>query len=120
MSSAEIAASARVNPVTVRKAIQVLHKAGLVYTLPGRNGGAALAKPVNQILLVEVYDLVQQEEQHLLSTHSPNPNCPVGRGVAHYLEGLRHDFEQVVRAELGNRTIADVLEEVIRGQKQSA
>ena len=49
VSSEELAASANVNPVHVRRVLGPLRDAGLVSSRPGPRGGWGLGRPVEQI-----------------------------------------------------------------------
>jgi len=107
VSSEELAVSADVNPVHVRRVLGPLREAGLVSSRPGPRGGWGLVRPVEQITLAEVWDLVT-EGGHVLGLHGPNPDCPVGRSVQESLTDLEHRVCAAIRAELGHVTVANL------------
>ncbi|MGX1902416.1 Rrf2 family transcriptional regulator [Thermolongibacillus altinsuensis] len=82
-----IARSVNTNPVVVRRVIGMLKKAGLVEVRPG-TGGAFLAKDIEDITLLDVYQAVEAVgEGGLFQFHDhPNPHCPVGANIQSVLE----------------------------------
>ena len=111
VSSEELAGSANVNPVHVRRVLGPLRDAGLVSSRPGPRGGWGLARPAAQITAAEVWVLVQGKE-HVLGLHGPNPDCPVGRSVQHSLIDLDARVRESVRAALSGVTVADLAAEL--------
>src|SRR4051812_16484489 len=107
VSSEELAISANVNPVHVRRVLGPLRDAGLVSSRPGPRGGWGLAQRVEQIRVAEVWDLVTGDEP-VLVLHGPNPDCPVGRSVQDSLTDLDTRARSAVRAELARVTVADL------------
>lgn len=114
VSSEELADSANVNPVHVRRVLGPLREAGLVSSRPGPRGGWGLARPAVQIGVAEVWGLVQGKE-HVLGLHGPNPACPVGRSVHHSLIDLDARVCESVQSTLSGVTIADLAAELRRG-----
>lgn len=107
VSSEELAASAQVNPVHVRRVLGPLRDAGLVSSRSGPRGGWGLAQPAAQIRLATVWDLVQDTEP-VLGLHGPNPDCPVGRSVQSSLVDLDARVREAVRSELAGVSVADL------------
>lgn len=107
VSSDELALSANVNPVHVRRVLGPLRKAGLVSSRSGAHGGWALARPAEEITVAEVWELVRGDEP-VLGLHGPNPACPVGRSVQESLVELDARARQAVVAELAHVTVAQL------------
>lgn len=78
VTSEQLAYSASTNAVVIRKLISSLVQAGLVQTQLGAGGGAHLAKPSNEITLLDIYNAV--ETAQIFSTHrtAPADDCFVG------------------------------------------
>lgn len=112
-SSAYIAESVCVHPVTIRKVIGLLSKAGLVETIAGSNGGAILARQPDQINLRQVYDLIKDEFPFALPENQPSPYCPVGRNIKQVLIQLFDDTDRLIALAMSKITIADILEQVL-------
>jgi len=111
VSSEELAQSANVNPVHVRRVLGPLREAGLVSSRPGPRGGWGLTRPAAQIGVADVWNLVQADE-HVLGLHGPNPACPVGRSIQHSLTDLDALVRESVRRTLGGVSIADLAAQV--------
>lgn len=109
VSSEELAISANVNPVHVRRVLGPLREAGLVTSRPGPRGGWGLARPADEVTVAEVWDLVQNDER-VLGLHGPNPDCEVGRSVQDSLIDLDGRVREAIRAELSLVTIATLAE----------
>jgi Rrf2 family protein len=110
VSSDELSGSTNTNPVYVRRVLGPLREAGLVHARQGSQGGWTLGRPAGDISLAEVWSLLQGDEP-VLGLHGPNPKCPVGAGIQHALHDLDAAVAAAVRAELGRRTIADLVRE---------
>lgn len=110
VSSDELSGSTNTNPVYVRRVLGPLREAGLVHARQGSQGGWTLARPAGDIGLDEVWSILQGDEP-VLGLHGPNPDCPVGAGIQHALHDLDGAVVAALRAELGRRTIADLVRE---------
>ena len=87
--------------------IDLLKKAGLVRVEAGV-GGASLAKPPEEITLLDIFRAVEPKEEPLFHFHeNPNPACPVGREVhgilSGYLDAAALAMENQLRAVRQNR-----------------
>lgn len=107
VSSEELAVSADVNPVHVRRVLGPLRDAGLVSSRPGPHGGWGLTRSAADISLAEVWELVQDDDP-VLGLHGPNPACPVGRSIQGALVDLDARVRGAVRAELARVSVADL------------
>lgn len=108
VSSDDLAASADVNPVHVRRLLGPLRAAGIVRSRPGPHGGWELAARPEDISLGHIWRLLQGDDS-LLGLHSPSSDCPVGRGVQPFLVELDRGVTHAVEIELGRTTVLDVL-----------
>ena len=77
MTSNFLAGSIQVNPVVVRNVLGQLSDAGIVGIRAGV-GGAFLAKPAEDITLLDIFKAVEKEEALFHFHENPNPLCPVG------------------------------------------
>ena len=112
LPSSLIAGSVGTNPALIRRLIGRLAEAGMVTTVMGSTGGAALARPAAGITLLEVFRAV--ETSALISLHhAPNPACMVGREITGALKrwrrvrtrwtgaGRHHDCRHAGRSRTG-------------------
>lgn len=114
LTSSEIAKSLANNPVQVRRNLAHLRTAGLV-SVTGRGPGAGwtITRPADTISLSEVYDALAETGPFALHAHDPNPECTVGAGIRPVLTGIYAEALDAMIRELGTRTIADVLDEIL-------
>lgn len=104
-----LASSIQVNPVIIRKLLGQLKDAGLV-TVQRGSGGASLAKPADEISLLDIFKAVESlESGKLFHFHeNPNPNCPVGRSIHPVLDGRLDQIQSAMEREMQRITLADI------------
>lgn len=110
LTSDFIAESVNVNPVVIRRILQQLKAAGLVTVARG-TGGCSIAKPLEDITFLDVYNAVEcVESGELFHFHeNPNPNCPVGRNIHDILDDKLKRIQDAMENEMTKITIADVI-----------
>lgn len=109
LTSEFLAGSIHVNPVVIRRLLQQLKAAKLITVARG-SGGAGIAKPLEEITLLDVYRAVAcVDHGELFHFHeSPNQECPVGRNIHHVLDEKLQRVQQAMEDELQKITLADV------------
>ena len=112
VSSDEVARSAAVSPVYLRRVLGPLRAAGLVRSRPGSGGGWKLCRPPGEIGLDEVWSIVKGDDT-VLGLHGPSPNCPIGAGLISVFDGIERRVAAAIERELAGRTIGDVLCEAV-------
>lgn len=77
ITSEFLASSVNVNPVVIRRLLQQL-KAGKIVNVTRGSGGAEIAKPINEVTLLDIYNAVECVEDGELFHFHENPNnlCP--------------------------------------------
>lgn len=115
VTSEFLASSINVNPVIIRRILSQLRDAGIVEVRRG-TGGAAPAKPLQEITLLDVYRAVDcVEENNLFHFHeNPNVNCPVGKNIHNILDGRLLQVQEAMERELQAITLADVMADLKR------
>ena len=113
LTSDFLAGSINVNPVVVRRLLQQLKAAGLITVARG-SGGAAIAKPLEEITFLDVYNAVECVDNGELFHFHENPNamCPVGRNIHNVLDEKLYCVQKAMEAEMDNITLAKVAEDV--------
>jgi Rrf2 family protein len=113
VSSEQLAASVRTNPVVVRRIIRALARAGLVATKEGKGGGARLARSPRRIALLEIYRAVEDDGGILaFNPNPPNRRCPVSCGIKGALAPVFGAVEDALAHTLGKATLAAVLDRI--------
>ena len=113
LTSDQVAASVKTNPVIIRRCLGDLCRAGLVGVRHGAGAGWSLARPAEEITLLDVHDAVGQEPPFGLHHAEPNLECPVGRGIRPALSRVYGGIDQALRRELAAVSVADVLRETL-------
>ena len=108
-----LASSINTNPVIIRKILSQLKKAGLVKVARG-SGGASIARPMEEITFLDIYEAVDSiEEGTLFHFHEhPNAKCPVGRNIHQVLAPKLKQVQSVMEQELGSITLNDIEKEI--------
>lgn len=104
-----MAGSIGTNPVVVRKLLQQLKAAGLVDVARG-TGGVAIARPLSNITLLDIYKAVEcTPESELFHFHeNPNSMCPVGRNIHAVLDPKLEAAQKAFETSLSTTTLADI------------
>lgn len=112
VTSQFLASSVNVNPVVIRRTLSQLKNAGLINVARG-TGGATIARPLNQITLLDVFNAVDSIENDTLFHFHDNPNtdCPVGRNIHHGLDDKLQKVQDAMENELKAITLADVVDD---------
>jgi DNA-binding IscR family transcriptional regulator len=104
-----MAGSAGVHPVAIRNVLGMLRRAGLVETRQGAPG-ASLGRPLGSITLLDVFRAVGGDAELFPRHDAPNPDCPVGAGIADALDRTLGEAQRALEARLAATTLAEVVE----------
>lgn len=104
-----LAKSTNVNPVIIRKILVQLKGAGLIEVARG-TGGTTVAKPLNEVTFLDVYQAVEcVGKGDLFHFHeNPNINCPVGKNIHHILDDKLLRIQLAMEKELASITLEDL------------
>lgn len=108
-----MAGSIGVNPVIVRNITGMLRRAGLVNTQQGA-AGARIARPLNEITLLDVFKAVETEEELFSMHENPNPACPIGSGIQTVLEAEFSAAQESMETRLSRTTIETVVRNLMK------
>lgn len=108
-----IAGSVGTNPVVIRRITSMLGKAGLIEVRPGI-AGAKLARPAEEIRLLDIYSAVDAVgEGSLFAVHEhPNPECPVGQNIAGAIIPVFGMAQQAMENVLRQVTLAQISSQI--------
>ena len=108
-----LALSIGTNPVVVRRIAKLLENAGLIQIHAGV-GGSALAKPLDDIHLLDVYRAVEVvDAEGLFAIHAhPHPACPVGAHIQATLDGVFVDARRALEQVLQQQTLRDIVQDL--------
>ena len=109
LKSEQVAESVNTNPVVIRRMLCELAEAQLVVSQTGAMGGSKLARPAQQITLLDIYLAVESRGVFSLHCHPPNRHCPVGVNIGAVLNEVLDEVDSAVERVLANITIKDVV-----------
>lgn len=104
-----LAGSTNVNPVVIRKILGQLKGSGLINVVRG-TGGAVIAKPLNSITFLDIYNAVEcVENKSLFHFHeNPSADCPVGKNIHRILDSRLMQVQNAMEKELASITLEDL------------
>ena len=112
-TSEQIASSANTNPVVIRRLLGDLRRAGLVESRRGVGAGWTLARDLESMTLLDVYEAVEPGPLFALHRATPDPGCVVGHGIQPAMRRVYDGIEETLRRELARVTLQDVLQDVL-------
>ncbi|MBR6419057.1 MAG: Rrf2 family transcriptional regulator [Oscillospiraceae bacterium] len=110
VTSAFLAGSIGVNPVIVRNVLGQLSAAGLVEIRAGV-GGAHLARPAEEITLLDLFRAVEKDKALFHFHENPNPLCPVGRNIHTVMDSRLTDIQSAMERQMAETTLRQLVDE---------
>ena len=113
VTSTFLAGSIGTSPVMVRTIVGMLKQAGIINSSKGKTG-ITLARPLEQITLLDLWRAVDQSNaDSLFHFHeNPCPQCPVGGNIHAALDGRLTAAQQALEDQLQRTTLADVEKDI--------
>jgi len=108
MTSETIAKILNTNPVVVRRTMAGLRKRGYVQSEKGHGGGWRLARPLDDISLLDVYDALERPDLFCLVPSSDHAGCLVEIAVNKALEDARREAEALLLSRFATLTLSDI------------
>ena len=112
-TSESLARSIGAHPVVIRRILGQLRRAELITVARGREGGADIARPCEEITLADIFRAVESiGDDTLFSFHEkPNPACPIGRSIHTILDGRLDTIQRAMERAMETVTLADLVKE---------
>ena len=108
LSSTVIADSIQTNPAFVRQIMMKLKKAGLMSSVNG-HAKPSLAKPAEEITLLDIYKAVEGSKPLLhLDTHT-NPDCGVGVNIQLALQDYYSEIQKGTETHMSGISLQDII-----------
>lgn len=108
MTSEVLARAMDTNPVVIRRMMAGLRDRGYVKSEKGHGGGWVLGRDLAELTLRDVYDALGSPPLFAIGHRTERPGCPVEKAVNAVLGKTLEDTEAVLRARLGEVTLAAV------------
>ena len=110
LKSEQIACLVKTNPVVIRRILSELRRAQIVVSQAGAAGGTRLARKPEEILLVEIYRVIESRQIFALHRRKPDEKCEIGQSIEVVLLQIQNKLDRAIEDGLGKITLADVLE----------
>jgi DNA-binding IscR family transcriptional regulator len=112
-TSESIAAMLQTNPVVVRRTMAGLREQGYVSSEKGHGGGWVLARPLNEITLLDIYRALGAPELFSIGLAGDNPDCVIEQAVNAALFEAMTEAESILLSRFGNITLSALAAESI-------
>lgn len=108
MTSEMIAQMLDANPVVIRRTMAGLRDEGYVSSVKGHGGGWTLARPLEELTLLDIYRAVGEPSLFAVGPAYDMPGCLIEQAVNGALKDVFSEAEELLRKRLGGVTLADV------------
>jgi DNA-binding IscR family transcriptional regulator len=104
-----IAASVNADVTFVRRSISKLAKAGIIKTARGKNGSCTLARPPEEINLLDVYKASEAPGTFSLHNYEAFESCAVSVNFGQSMSEVLGDAQEGFEARLAARSLASLV-----------
>lgn len=108
MTSEMIAKMLNANPVVIRRTMAGLREEGYVVSVKGHRGGWTLARPLEELTLLDIYRAVGEPSIFAVGPAYDMPGCLIEQAVNATLKDVFHEAEELLRKRFSGVTLADV------------
>jgi DNA-binding IscR family transcriptional regulator len=107
-TSETIAAMLSANPVVIRRTMAGLREKGYVRSEKGHGGGWTLARRLDEMTLLDIYEAIGEPAMFSIGMASDNPQCLVEQSVDAALAEAFGEAEKLLLARFQRVTLADI------------
>jgi Rrf2 family protein len=108
MTSDMIACMLDANPVVIRRTMAGLREQGYVHSEKGHGGGWTLAKPLEELTLLDIYRAVGEPSVFAVGPAYDMPGCVIEQAVNATLKDVFSEAEQLLLTRFAGVTLADI------------
>lgn len=108
MTSDMIASMLNANPVVIRRTMAGLREQGFVHSEKGHGGGWTLAKPLEELTLLDIYHAVGEPSVFAVGPAYDMPGCVIEQAVNATLKDVFAEAEQLLLTRFAGVTLADI------------
>lgn len=110
MTSEMIAQMLGANSVVIRRTMAGLREEGYVTAVKGHGGGWTLARPLQELTLLDIYRAVGEPSIFAVGPADDMPGCPIEQAVNATLRDVFSEAEELLHRRFAGVTLADVAE----------
>ena len=118
LSSEVIAKSVNANPVSVRRMMSRLKKAGLITSQSGK-ANPKLSREASAISFYDIYQAIDEEQQIFRVDEKTAPACIVGGNIQGVLADKYNQLQRSVELEMQQINLADIIHSISKSASQS-
>ncbi|MCK8782259.1 Rrf2 family transcriptional regulator [Rhizobium sp. NTR19] len=115
MTSEMIAKMLDANPVVIRRTMAGLREEGYVVSVKGHGGGWTLARPLEELTLLDIYRAVGEPSIFAVGPAYDMPGCLIEQAVNATLKDVFREAEDLLRKRFAGVTLADVAKDFPNG-----
>ncbi|NGZ87690.1 Rrf2 family transcriptional regulator [Duganella aceris] len=112
VTSARLAGSVNAEPTFVRRSVAKLSKAGIVTATRGKHGACRLARPPEEISLLDIYRASEAPATFNIHDYPIQEACPTSRHLKDSMTDVLEDAQSGFEARLAARTLASLVERI--------
>lgn len=102
----------KADPSFIRKSLSKLVKAGLVVTTRGRYGACSLARPPEQITLLDIYRASDAPPPFAIHNYEVEHRCPTSVHIKPCLGDVLDRIQSSFEESLSSTTLAEIVSEI--------
>lgn len=110
MTSEMIAQMLDANPVVIRRTMAGLREEGYVTSVKGHGGGWTLARPLEELTLLDIYRAVGEPSIFAVGPAYDMPGCPIEQAVNGTLTDVLNEAEELLRKRFEAMSLANIAE----------
>ncbi len=114
VTSASLAMSVNAEPSFVRKLVSKLSKAGLVKATRGKGGACTLARPPDEITLLDIYRASHVPPAFSIHHYAVEKSCPTSCNIKGVMALVLDDAQAEFEKSLARRTLSDLVDGVVQ------
>lgn len=118
LSSEVIAKSVNANPVSVRRIMSSLKKAGLIISQSGK-ANPTLSRDPENISFYDIYQAIDEAQQLFRVDEKTAPTCVVGGNIQGVLADKYNQLQRSVELEMQQINLADIIHSISKSASQS-
>lgn len=115
ITSSQLANSVNTSPSFVRRILAKLSKADLISTTTGKSGFSMLAKPADQISLLEIYKAVDAPKTFAIHDYPAQKNCEVSCNIESVMKKVLYNAQNSFENSLDETSLAQVISDIKTG-----
>jgi DNA-binding IscR family transcriptional regulator len=112
VTSGVLAGSVNTEVTFVRRIISKLVKAGLVTATRGKTGSCSIARPANEITMLDIYRASESPEAFTVHSYAPEAGCPVSPHFKAPMNGVLAKSQKALEDNLAAQLLSDLVKDI--------